>query len=52
MIPAVSPMLSIYLAIKFRSKQEIGEVGEVKSKVVTLRIMTACGEWRNNSTHS
>jgi hypothetical protein len=41
-----------YLAIKFRSEQEMGRVGEVKSKIVPVHIMTACGEWRNSSTHS
>lgn len=41
-----------YLAIKFRSEQEMGRVGEVKSKVVPIHIMTAYGEWRNSSTHS
>jgi hypothetical protein len=37
-----------YLAIKFRSEQEMGRDGEVKSKVVRLHIMTAHGEWRNS----
>jgi len=30
----------------------MGRVGEVKSKVVPMHIMTAYGEWRNRSTHS
>jgi hypothetical protein len=41
-----------YLAIKFRSEQEMGRVGEVKNKIVPMRIITAYQEWRNSSTHS
>jgi len=40
-----------YLAIRFRSEQEMGRVGKVKSKVVPMCIMTAYGEWRKSSTH-
>ena len=41
-----------YLAIKFRSEQEMDRVGEVKSKIVPMHVMTAYREWRNSSTHS